>query len=164
MKTKAFLTKQLLVISFLLLTTNLAQAHFEVVGKLTFQFHDNALFITASFDKMQLANALAKEGECTPKDMMNVCANQYIQDHIELTINGKVVNYTKVNQELQKSTVAITYKVNRVKNIEAIAINSTYMLFYNTHAILKYTFLIDEKIRHYSTDATRMNIQVPFND
>jgi hypothetical protein len=136
---------------FLVLQTSVVQAHFETVATLEFTHHDGKFYVKASLEKRQLAVALAHEADCVPKDMMNICAERYLRDHIKLKLNGKSFHLVQEGLQLQKGYLILTYRVDNIQSVESIDIDSDYMLDYDSHAITKYVLQIDENIRYFST-------------
>ena len=127
------------------------KAHFEVVATLEFIHDNNTLYVKATLEKKHLTYALSKEGDCAPKDMMSVCAEKYLLDHIQMKLNGKEIALVKEGLQLQKGYVILTYRVENVQTVENIDIESDYMLAYNSHSITKYVVKLGEKIRYFST-------------
>ncbi|MFY0607797.1 MAG: hypothetical protein JXR10_13855 [Cyclobacteriaceae bacterium] len=68
-----------------------APLHSNVVGELRIENFKNELYMEAIMDKRFLATALKKEAKCSPENMLEVCGNQYILDHIQIMVNGETL-------------------------------------------------------------------------
>ncbi|EAY23889.1 DUF6702 family protein [Microscilla marina] len=137
--------------------------HDEVVGKLVFEQRNNTLYITATFDKRLLALALKKEAKCSPQDMMNSCADEYIRQNIKIRINNQALPYHKTGQKFQKRHMVYAFEASFADNIQEIQVTSTYLLKYNTHAIVKALFLLNQRNRSFSLNHRRKSIQVSYS-
>lgn len=137
-----------------------ANAHSEIVAKLIIEHAENGLTITASFEKGNLAHALKKEAECVPKDMLNICAHQYIQEHIQFLVNGKKMKLTKLDQQLTKNSVLVSYRISFEAPIKKLSIVSDYLLKYNDHAKLNVVSKLSHNKILYSLSARRKMINI----
>ncbi|OJJ20269.1 hypothetical protein BKI52_17535 [marine bacterium AO1-C] len=137
--------------------------HDEVVGNLVFKHQNNKLVITATLNKRLLVLALQKEGKCPPKHMMTNCATQYIQQNIQIWVNGQEIAYQKVDQQFQKHAMVYTFEAPFANPIKNIQIDSSYLLKYNSHAIVKSLFLLHQQNRTFSLSHRRRRIQVTYS-
>ena len=102
--------------------TNQVKAHSETVANLSIEYAENGLTITTALEKQHLTYMLKKEGKCEPKDMLRVCANEYVKEHINMIINDKNVSITNASRRLTRNSLIIIYKVKFEEPIEKIMI------------------------------------------
>ena len=150
----------LLTLLFVLGFIEQVNAHSEVVARLVIEPIENGLAITASFEKRNLTYALQQEADCTPKDMLNICANQYIRAHIQFLINGKQTKLKKVSQQLTKNSLLISYQITYEKSIEKLTVKSDYMFQYNDHAKVKVISKLSKDNLSYNLSVRRKTINV----
>lgn len=148
------------VILLLASVQNQLHAHAEWVANLTVEQTENGLEVTAILEKKHLTYALNAEAKCSPKDMLSVCANQYFQDHISMSINGKKVKLAKESQQLTKSSLIIKYNIPFKENIKKVDIQSDYMIKYNDHSKVKVVSKLTSKIVTYSLSAKKKQISI----
>lgn len=137
-----------------------ANAHAETVANLSIEYAEDGLTIIASLEKRHLTYALKKEAKCAPKDMLQICANEYVTKNINVSINGEKVMLTKVSQQLTKDNLIITYKVKFEETIENIVIKSDYMIKYNDHSKVKIVSKLTSENLLYSLSAKRKKITI----
>lgn len=134
--------------------------HIETVAQLAIEYAQEGLIVTASLEKNHLSHVLKKEGDCLPQDMLRVCADQYVQNNIQLMVNGKQVELAKQSQELTKESLIIAYKIDCIAPVQSIDIQSDYMIKYNDHAKVKVLSMLAEKNKVYSLSAKRKQITI----
>lgn len=126
--------------------------HNEVVGTFLFeQFSDDLLLLTAMVEKKHFTNALKKEGDCAPKDMMRVCGNKYLLENFEVSINSQEVQLKEESLSIEKDYVVMTYTIAIPKTtIKDIKVTSDYMFKYNAHSISKVVFELSGRPRVFN--------------
>lgn len=150
--------------AFLLLSWKAAAPlHSETVAELTLSQHGKMLTIDARFDKQHLAVALSQEGECQPQEMLEVCGNQYIHEHIKIKVNGQEVNYLKTLLQLQQNAVVMRFRASLPDvPIKTVVVQSDYMLQYNEHAVVRLTVDLNDKTTYYSLHKDVQKITASF--
>ena len=143
--------------------SNPVNAHSETIANLTVEHAEGGLIITASLEKGILVHALRQEASCTPKDMLNICANEYVQKYIKVFINEQPMTLTKITQKLTQSSLIIKYHISFDKSkekLEKVEIKSDYLIKYNSHARLKVISKLLYKNVSYSLYAQRKTITI----
>lgn len=151
----------LCVFGLMFLLPGNSHAHTNTVGQLTLENFKNELYITASMDKRFLTLALMNEGDCSPKEMLSKCGDEYLKDHIQLIINGDGECLTFSAFNVQKDYVTFNYVVViDEKNIEYIDLQSDYMLDYHEHSVLKVSINVKGHNKSYNMKSSRQKINI----
>ncbi len=158
MKVLKLSTVALLLLSCIL--PHKTKAHSEIVANIMVAYAEEGLVLTASLEKKHLAFALKKEAKCQPKDMLRICASEYVQQHIKVAINDEVIELKKLDQQLTKSSLIITYLIKCGAPIQSVNIQSDYMIQYNDHSKVKVISRLAEKDKSYSLSVKRKEITI----
>lgn len=149
---------------FLFLISQKTMAHTEEVGQLKIDNFENQLFVTATLDKRALSYALMNEGDCSPKDMLSECGNDYFLSHVTIKVNGVLVSLGEISMILEKASVTFQYQLDGVfDNIQSIEVESDYMLQYAEHARLRVFLDVADFQKNYSMDQNRKKINIQTN-
>ena len=139
-------------------------AHTEIAGRLIFENFENELYVRAELDKRLLTVALMYEGDCPPREMLAVCGDQYLREHLKITVNCTETDLEKLSMEIQHRHVIFSYKVlHPNEQLRSIGVSSSYLLKYNDHAIVRTHFDIDLHTKSYDLNASRQSIEATFN-
>ena len=139
-----------------------ATLHNESVGEITFEQYENEVYARAILDKRYLAMALKQEADCPAATMLSHCAPAYVQDHVNVVVNGTKVGLTKVQQELTQRHLILTWKLNSNEPVESLNVNSTYMLSVSDHATLSVNCFLNERELYYTMSARKPAINVAY--
>ena len=139
-----------------------ASLHNESVGEITFEQYENEVYARAILDKRYLAHALKQEADCPAATMLSHCAPAYVQERVNVLINGSKVALTKVQQELTQRHVILTWKLSSNEPVQSLKVNSTYMLSVSDHATLTVNCFLNERELYYTMSARKPAINVAY--
>ncbi|MEQ8471121.1 MAG: hypothetical protein RIC35_08045 [Marinoscillum sp.] len=149
------------LLTALLLLLSPPKFHSNVVAELRLDNFENELFLEASLDKRMLAVALMSEADCPPKEMLPNCGSQYLIDHFEILINGKVVSLQKQAMEIRKDQVVFRYYLGDMnEKIHLVEARSDYMIEYHEHSELKLNVVLYDTFRQYSLNVSRPKMKM----
>ena len=136
--------------------------HDEVAGRFVFEQKNDKLYITAKLNSKQLALGLKREAQCASEDIMNACANAYIQEHFKVWVNHLPLAYCKVGHRFEGGYAIYTFEAFFAGTIQDIQIGSTYLLKHNSHATVVVTFFLNKRTRGFSLNTRRRRIQASY--
>ena len=138
--------------------------HNEIVGIFAFeQLSDDYLLLNTKVEKKHFVHALKKEGDCSLKDMMQVCGNKYLEDNFQVEVNGRKMILNQEGIIVEKDFVILNYTIKLLNpKIDEIKVTGDYMFKYNDHAILKIIFDMGEERRSFSIKNRRRIIIAKF--
>lgn len=134
--------------------------HSNVVGQIHVDNFGDELFFVATMDKRPLTIALMNEGDCSPKDMLNVCGDEYFQSHIQFFLNGEKLVLQLQRMDMEKEHVIFNYYVPAVASMEKIQVKSDYMLAYHDQSEVKVLFTIDQLSKKYTLSQARTELNL----
>ncbi len=151
------------LLGLLLILQTPSLAHSEMAGQLIFENFKNELYVKSIIDKRMLSLALMQEADCTPDQMISICGDEYLQEHIQITVNCQQVTYEKVSVTLEKNAVVYTYRMIKADEpIASVSVTSDFLLRYNEHAFVRTQFAIDNISKSFDLKASKKTIEANF--
>lgn len=142
-----------MVLSVFLMTgwTGTATAHNELLATFLVESYDGQVYVKAIVEKRHITAALEQEGDCQPADMMSKCGEEYITEHLQLSINGVTVSLAQLSMDIEQENVTYLFKVKgEFPQVKKVALVSDYMFDYNEHAILRAVIGLGDEPKSYT--------------
>jgi hypothetical protein len=149
-------------LAFLILSLLLppVEMHSNVVGQIQVDNFGNELFLVATMDKRPLTVALMNEGDCAPQDMLRVCGNEYLQEHIQFFVNGEKVRPELQRMDMEKEHLVFNYYIPSIGTLENLKVISDYMISYHDLSEVKFNLTIQQLSKQFTLSQNKKEIHL----